>query len=425
MNLRLLTLAFVLFSTAFVFAEEEPNNIAAPYLERQTITGEWFGTGPRLYEDGITLFSGYTAEVWGNTAGGLKTGAVYTGLLDFGAELDLEKTLGWQGAKVGTTWLWLSGRDASEDLVGNFLTISNIAGFNTLRMMQLWLEQNFLDDKISLRIGQIAADADFIVSDYAGLFINAQFGWSAIAGMNMPNGGPAYPVGGLGARLLFSPSDSFALLSAVYQGNVLAQDVNRHGFRWRLDAEDGFTWLNEAQFFWGNTETAKILPGFLKAGLWFQTGNAADALASSTGSGNSGYYLVLEQMVMREKTETDEAMDQGLGFFARSGFTPPDRNLIDFFFDAGVTFKGLIPRRDEDTIGLAFGCASVSNGFQNEISNAGGRPASAEMVLEGTYQCTLTPWCIVQPDVQFILNPGADRSIANALVIGGRVSLVF
>jgi carbohydrate-selective porin OprB len=45
-------------------------------------------------------------------------------LLDFGLKLDLEKAFGWRGASLSTTWLLLSGKDASEDLVGNFLTIS-------------------------------------------------------------------------------------------------------------------------------------------------------------------------------------------------------------------------------------------------------------------------------------------------------------
>jgi hypothetical protein len=46
--------------------------------------------------------------------------------------IPLEKLLGWKSASLSTTWLWLRGRDASEDLIGNFLTISNIAGSNTL-----------------------------------------------------------------------------------------------------------------------------------------------------------------------------------------------------------------------------------------------------------------------------------------------------
>jgi len=80
-------------------------------------TGNWLGVRTGLEDKGVSISGGYTAEVWGNTTGGLKRGAVYTGLLDFGAELDLEKLIGWKGASVSTTWLWLSGRDASQDLV--------------------------------------------------------------------------------------------------------------------------------------------------------------------------------------------------------------------------------------------------------------------------------------------------------------------
>lgn len=378
-----------------------------------------------MEEQGVQFFVNYTAEVWGNTAGGLKTGSVYTGLLDFGSELDLEKLVGWHGASAGTTWIWLSGQDASQELVGNFLTISNIAGFNTLRMLELWLEQNLWDDKLSLRAGQITADSEFLVSDYGGLFINAEFGWTALVGMNIPNGASAFPVGAPGARAAFTPVESFTFLSAVYQGNVFAQDVNRHGFRWRLDAQNGFTWLNEAQLYWGKDEASRMLPGFAKAGAWFQSGQYADALAESTSSGNSGFYLLLDQMLFRENAESDPQCDEGLGFFGRTGFAPPDRNVVDFFFDMGFTYKGLIPGRDKDSLGLAYGFAALSPEARDSIGDAVGEGAVSEMVLEATYQCVLTPWCILQPDAQLIVNPGGDRAVPNAFVIGARLAIIF
>ncbi len=145
------TVALILSSGA-IRAEQSDNTEAKPVPERNQITGDWLGTRPLLSDKGIEIFGGYTVEVWGNTTGGLKTGSVYTGLLDFCAEVDLEKAIGWQGASVSTTWLWLSGRNASEDLAGNFLTISPIAGFNTLRMFELWFQQNLLDDKTTTRL---------------------------------------------------------------------------------------------------------------------------------------------------------------------------------------------------------------------------------------------------------------------------------
>jgi porin len=414
------------------------------WLDGDTATGDWLGRRPALEEKGVEIFGGYTVEVWGNTTGGVKSGAVYTGLLDFGVNLDLEKAVGWKGASMSTTWLWLSGRDASEDLVGNFLTISNIAGFNTLRMLELWFQQNLLDNRISLRLGQITADSEFIISDYGGLFINGTFGWPAFTYMNLPGGGPGYPMGTLGARLALHPVDWFTFQSAVFQGNVYDQNVNRHGFRWRLDGENGFLFLNEAQVRWNHRDEETGLPGQGKVGFWAQTGQLADVLAPSTTSGNYGWYFIVDQMIYREpgaelpppggKSQDAksfkepvklEKSDQGLGWFGRLSFTKEDRNFLNFYFDTGFTYKGLIPGRDNDTVGLAFAYAQLGNSARNALIEEGSVGVGAEMVLEATYQAQITPWLLIQPDLQYIINPGGSRDFGNAFVIGARAAITF
>jgi len=416
-----------------------------PWWEWDTATGDWGGVRTKLEDHGLEIFGGYTAEVWGNTTGGITPGTVYTGLLDFGANLDLEKAVGWQGASVSTTWLWLSGRDASADLVGNFLTISNIAGFQTLRLMELWFQQNLLDDKVSLRFGQLTADSEFVISDYAATFINGTFGWPAFLYQNLPAGGPGYPMGTLGARLALHPTDWFTFQSAVFQGNVYDQDVNRHGFRWRLDGENGFLFLNEAQLRWNHRDADTGLPGQGKAGMWIQTGALADVLADTTSSGNFGWYFILDQMLYREpsaelpspagKATPDgksfkspvslEKSNQGLGWFGRLSFTKPDRNFLNFYFDTGLTYTGLLPSRDQDVLGLAFAYAQLGDVAQDQLVESGSYGVGAEMVLELTYQAQVTPWLVLQPDLQFIINPGGARNLGNALVIGGRAAITF
>lgn len=403
----LLLLLFFAIAGFDVLAEDAASLPAAPLFERETITGEWFGNRPIMEEHGVSLYGSYTWEVWGNTLGGLQTGSVYTGLMNFGAEADLEKLAGWQGGLIGTSWLWLSGRDASEDLVGNFLTVSNIAGFNTLRMMELWFQQNLLEDKISLRLGNITADSEFLVSDYGGLFLNAAFGWPALASMNMPGGGAAYPVGGLGARLLIEPADWISFRTGVFLTNLLPQSVNRAGFRWDWYSEQAVTWMNEVAFLHGGDDS-KLPPGFVKAGMWLQTGAEADTLNPGSGLPNTGFYLLADQMLLPESDDSE----QGLGVFAGTGFTPPNRNVVDFYLNSGATYKGLIPGRDEDTCGMALA-----------LSNQRGE--DAEMVLEATYQCVLTPWCFVQPDIQYVIQPGGASGPANAFVLGMRFSVVF
>lgn len=419
----------------------------APFLERDQLLGDWSGVRPALSDHGLELFAGYTAEVWGNTTGGFKQGVVYTGLLDFGLEWDLEKAVGWQGGSVSATWLWLSGRDASEGLTGNFLTISDIAGFNTLRMWELWFQQKLLDDHISIRFGQLTADSEFLISDYAGFFLNGTFGWPAFAYTNIPEGGPAYPMGTLGTRVSITPVEWFTFQSAVFQGNVFAQNVNRHGFRWRLNADTGYTFLNEAQGRWNQRDEESGLAGQAKVGVWFQTGRDADVLADTTASGNSGYYAIIDQMLFREsgvelawsashgnegksaqrmqRPSEIEKSPQGLGWFGRVAAMDGYRNFVNFYFDTGWTYLGLIPSRDHDTAGMAFAYAQVSDGAREGIADVGGSPIGAEMVMEVSYQAQVTKWLTVQPDLQIIINPGATTDLDPALVVGARVCVEF
>jgi porin len=450
-------------------SSEQISNEADPWWKWDYATGDWLGVRTTLEDKGVEISGGYTAEVWGNTTGGLKQGAVYTGLLDFGATVDLEKLLGWKGASLSTTWLWLSGRDASEDLVGNFLTISNIAGFNTLRLLELWFQQDFFqreDDGppgLSIRAGQIIADSEFVISDYGALFTNGTFGWPAFLYTNIPEGGPGYPMGTLGIRVAVNPWEWMTLQSAVFQGNVFAQDVNRHGFRWDLNADQGYFWINELQVRWNQGDDTNALPGQAKFGAWFHTDSFADPffdesgvpLADADSSGNPethpwnyGFYWILDQMLYRERGESAVAIGlskdgksvssskeskqivenpskQGLGWFGRIAFEPQDRNFVGFYFESGLVYTGLIPTRDEDQLGVGFVYAQLTNGARKTLELEGSRGVGAEMVLEFTYKAILTPWLYIQPDAQFIINPGATQDLNNAFVIGMRVSLNF
>ncbi len=427
--------------------ESTPGPLTA-WLDGEHALGDLNGTRTFLENKGVEFFGGYTAEVWGNTRGGLKTGAVYTGLLDFGLNLDFEKLVGWQGASFSTTWLWLSGRDASEDLVGNSLTISNIAGFNTFRNLELWFQQELWAREngpalLSLRVGQLTADSEFLISDYAATFINGTFGWPDFAYTNLPEGGPGYPMGAPGVRLAVSPTPWLTVLAAAYQGNVFAQNVNRAGFYWRLDRTQGYTWLGESQFRWNHAAEETGLPGQLKLGAWFSSANFAAASGDTIYWGNSGYYAVLDQMLFREgepatpptdgKTTAKsfkepvplEKSSQGLDAFGRISFNPQDRNTIGFYFDAGLVYTGLIPGRDDDQLGLALGFADLSNGAAQTLFDEGSRQVGYEAVLELTYVAQITPWLSLQPDAQYIIRPGSTGDLGNAFVLGARAAVTF
>ena len=47
------------------------------------------------------------------------------------------------------------------------------------------------------------------------------------------------------------------------------------------------------------------------------------------------------------------------------------------------------------------------------------------MTLELTYGCAVRPGLLLQPDLQYIINPGGNKAIPNALAIGVNVVVNF
>ena len=76
--------------------------------------------------------------------------------------------------------------------VHDFNTLSNIDAYDSVRLYEAWLQQEFWDRKFSIRLGQILADAEFFVSDYGALFINSSFGAIPLVSQNLVP--PIFPV---------------------------------------------------------------------------------------------------------------------------------------------------------------------------------------------------------------------------------------
>ncbi len=418
-------LAALALTTGVLQAEPQElrdNVLPKPWGAGDALTGNWGGLRLWLERHGIEVFGGWTFDVWGNTRGGRRTGAVYNGLLDFGVNLDLAKSLGWPGASMRTTWLWLSGRDASADLTGNFFTISNLAADPALRLQELWFEQEWLEGAVALRLGQMGADGEFFISEEAALLNNATFGWPAALSLNLPEGGPAYPLGSPAVRLALQPSASFRWLTAVFQGDAFAPADASQAFRWRLNRARGFLGMSEAQWRWNHSEAATGQRGGLRAGAWFHSGSFTDVADERPLWGDYGVYAILDQMVLPLAQE--ECPHRGLAVFGRSAFAPAQRNILPFYADAGLVFHAPLPSRPDDRAGLAAALGPVSSrASSTAMENAGVNGRGTEVLLEAIYEARVTPWCTLAPDLQCIWNSGGNPASAPAVVVGFRVAM--
>ncbi|HEY1789932.1 MAG TPA: carbohydrate porin, partial [Verrucomicrobiae bacterium] len=293
-------------------------------------------------------------------------------------------------------------------------------------------------------------DQEFMVSQEALLFVNTMFGWPALPSYDMPGGGPAYPLSALGVRLRGRPINSLTLLGGVYSGapapntNPDSQQANPSGVSFPLNgvlaiAELQYSYPSLGSMVSGDQSSA--LSGTYRIGGWYDSLKFADNGFNSTAEhrGNYAFYAVMDQMLWNDPK--DEDSDRTINFFARAMGTPlQDRNILDFSMNAGFTFHEPIRNRDDDTFGIGMGYARLSEGVidadeEFNINNPA-TPApvqSGETFVEVTYQYQLTPWCTLQPDFQYVFNPGGGLPNPNApgerikdeAVFGIRANIIF
>jgi porin len=193
------------------------------------------------------------------------------------------------------------------------------------------------------------------------------------------------------------------------------------------------------------------LAGSIKFGSWLSTQNVNDIL-STDGDGNPlvrrnnyGFYGVIDQMLYREKrgegpgaffsellkmrnpTAEEEIEPRGLGAFFQFGGAPDDRNVVDYYFGAGLTYTGLIPGRWQDVLGVAVANAFISGklreardleieAYDPETEPMPGELRANESTLETTYRIRINDNMALQPDYQIVFNPSGEQNTKTAHV---------
>jgi porin len=338
---------------------------------------------------------------------GLKRGLAYAGLLELAVDADLEKALGWKGGTFHVGSYEIHGNGPSQNFVGNQLFVSDVEALPTTRLDEIWLEQKFLNDRASIRIGQLAADVEFSKSSSLDLIVGGTFGWHSAFSENLPSGGPAYPFGTPGVRLKYEATDDIAILAALFNGDPAGpgledpQTRNRYGLNFRVS--DPPLLITELQWKYGRDAVGNGLGGILKLGGWYHFGQFADLRfgldglpltdAASVGhplqhQGDFGIYGLIDQQIFRKGSKADP----GIYAFGRVAASPSDRNLVDFYADAGLSFQGMIGKRPDDSFGFAAVFSKISGGA--DLDSTGGTLAPArdyEALLEATYSFGIVP----------------------------------
>ena len=294
-------------------------------------------------------------------------------------------------------------------MIGDYQFTSSIDAPDGIELYEMFYEQTFLDDRVSILAGIHDYSLEFAVAEYGWDFIHSsfwtpstmtQFWWSF------------YPSTGLGTRAKVQLTESGYLLAGVYDGNPTDQS-NYRKMDWGLSKTDGAHTLVEL----GVSENGEgKRPYKLALGGWYNSGQF-DSADGGVMHANSGTWLVGQALLVSE----DESYERGLGGFFQVGQADKTRNFNSWYFGAGLRYKGLINSRPDDVLGLACGRALISSTYRE--ANPG--TESFEGNTELTYRAAVRPWLILQPAVQLITNPGANPDQGDAVVLYLRSEVVL
>lgn len=396
--------------------------------EQERPSGDWGGLRGSLADEGVTLELVGTSDVMGVVSGGIERDAEYLSDVDLILTLETEPLLGWKGGTIFVYGLGLLNTGSPSENAGDTQTLDNIDAPEEWKLYEAWIQQELLEGRMSLLAGLYDVAGEFDVMESASLFLNSSFGTGTDLSQSGRNGPSIFPSTSLGLRLDARPvPDAYARI-AVLDGVPGDPDDSRTGKGYfSLRSDDGIFCIGELGFL-GGGGTAIEEP-YTKVGLggWYYSAKSDEIRGvDSDGNprqsrGNYGVYLLAERAVYREP----QSPGRGLSAFARLGFADAEQNEVGYYAGVGAVYTGLFRKRPEDQLGLGVAAAFAGHDFERASEAEGSSAKGAEVAIELSYRMQLTPWLSFQPDLQYVIDPGFDAHVNDALVLGARAELAF
>jgi porin len=421
----------------YLFREPHPAPVAetSEDFREKYLFGDWLGARSELAAEGIKPLVLFITDPFVNAAGGRRQGFSEYDLLGLDVIADLDKLLGWPGGEFRVGFANNSGTSLSTHYVGNNFPVqlADVASANP-RLTYLSFTQSLFDDKLSVRIGRLTINSvygeEFAGSQYFKAFTSVAFDLVPLGIFLNAPGAFGYPLATWGTRVKFEPVESFYVMAGCYDGDPATKEDDRHGVDFTLRGPPFV--IGEVGYRRNYGKDATGLPGNAKLGAYYN-GGSAEVFGSGLGGqpGQSvqaryGCYLLGDQALARWG---DPAEKRHLGAFAAFVCAPDPRvNTAPYFFDAGLVTYGFLPSRPRDFVAFGVAYGSYSNDLRRAeevqaLTDPDVGVQSWEMTLEWTYGCTIKPGLLLQPSIQYLVNPSGNKTVPNALALG--MNIVF
>ncbi|MGI8841643.1 MAG: carbohydrate porin [Caulobacteraceae bacterium] len=365
----------------------------------------------------FTFTGAYTADLLSDVDGGKATGTRYIDLLKLSAAFD-----GGAAGRPGFTALvsleHSNGTSISNELIGDSQAVTNIeATPQAFRLYEAWVREEFAGGALAAKAGFIDLNTTFDVQETAALFLNASDGVGGELGDTGLNGPSIFPTPALAVTGAWRPAEGWTAQLGVFDG--VAGDPTNRGRFVAVEISPAYGALVIAQV---ERRFGKALR--LEAGAWTYTADfpalddfQPDGAPRKIGGDGGVYGLAEGRLLAKGKSD-----DGGLAGWVRIGAANGEINKIADYVGAGLVYTGPLAGRDKDQAGVAINRAGFGAPARAVAAREGSVLAAAETTFEATYRCVVTDWLSIQPDVQYVVHPGGDLALTNALVIGVRLA---
>lgn len=356
----------------------------------------------------VQVGASYVGDVLANVAGGVRHDSAWLGRADLTVDVD-GSAIGLPGVQMFVDLMAVHGPDFSGQTVGDAQVVSNVQADSPLRPFEVWVAAP-VAGALNAKVGLIDLNSEFDVQSVGAFFLNSSHGIGpdfSQSGLNGPSIFPASAAAGMLHLDLPAWDARLGVFDAVAGG---VDNPRRTVVRW--PGERGALVVGEVDVVLGDAAEVQL-------GAWHYT-SRFDRLTPPTAGLPADRGVSRGAYAMLEGRLWENASTLSLDAWVRAGVASAEVNPIGLYLGGGVTVGN-----DQTRAGLAFAHARLGDPAVRAATLEGQEVNRAETILELSLAHRLFPGVTLQPDLQYVINPGWAPARADALVAGVRLSLAF
>jgi porin len=415
----------------------DPNTTEGGIIERSQLLGSVGGLRDSLADSGFYVDVSVTQFLQGNLSGGVKDDeARYNGSADYWVTFDSGKAGLWPGGAIflHAESSWQADKSINVD-TGSLVPPNYDATMPTpgeseeLALPELYLVQALPDNWLL-----IAGKVDWAGLGDTNVLANnehTQFSYTGL--VNNPILGAFIPYTSLGLGTVWAPSKAHQVAVIGIQAKGKATSSGFDNF------DGDYTFGVQYTY---SMDLGDDRPGNYRVLAGYDTRDVTDfaidprhllgeilgLIPTAEKSSNRAVVLSIDQFIWTRGggSVTGRAGQPpvGIGIFARAGWTPEDRNVIDQFYSLGIGgFGMLIPGRDYDQWGIGWAGTHISDDLRDDAAFLTVDLHSFEHAVEAYYSFQLTPAVALTFNAQ-VIDSTVD-SVDTAYTLGTRLQIDF